>query len=127
MAGRELDLHLQLMDRQVVDTEGRLVCKVDDLELALDEQGRPYVTAILAGQRALGRRLGGRLGRWTAAIATRLAGSPDPPRIDFGLVVDIGSAVTVARSPGELPVAALEGWVDEHLIARIPGSRHEGE
>ena len=126
-AGRELDLHLHLMDRQVIDTDGRMVCKVDDLELRLDEDGRPYVTAILAGPRALGPRIGGRLGRWIGAIATRLAGSPDPPRIDFGLVVDIGSAVTVARGHGGLPVAALEQWVDEHLIARIPGSGHAGQ
>jgi sporulation protein YlmC with PRC-barrel domain len=126
MSGRELDLHLHLLDRQVVDRDGRLVCKVDDLELALDELGRPYVTAILVGPRALGPRLGGRLGRWTAAIADRLA-TGAPPRIDFAQVTDIGSAVTLARRADELDVAPLEAWVDRHVIAPIPGSRHEGE
>jgi sporulation protein YlmC with PRC-barrel domain len=122
--GRVLDLQLHLLDRQVVDGEGRMVCKVDDLELALDERGRPYVTAILVGPRALGPRLGGRLGRWMVAVAGRLAGGAAPPRIDFGRVTDIGCAVTVA---GEPDVVALEDWVDEHLIARIPGSTDAGQ
>jgi sporulation protein YlmC with PRC-barrel domain len=124
-----LDLHLHLLDRQVIDIEGRLVCKVDDLELELDTAGRPYVTAILVGPRALGPRLGGRLGRWFAAVAARLAAADrrDVPRIDFAQVTDIGSAVQVARRHDELDVAPLERWVDRFVIGRIPGSRHEGE
>jgi sporulation protein YlmC with PRC-barrel domain len=128
-AGRRLDLHLQLLDRQVQDRDGRMICKIDDLEFDIDETGRPYVTAILVGPRALGPRLGGRLGRWVAAVAARLA-TPDQldvPRIDFAHVTDIGSAITIARSADELTVAPLEGWVDHYIIARIPGSRHEGE
>jgi sporulation protein YlmC with PRC-barrel domain len=128
-AGRILDLHLHLLDRQVVDPDGRLVCKVDDLELALDETGRPYITAILVGPRALGPRLGGRLGHWVTAIARRLADGQgeQPQRIDFALVSDIGSAVTITRRRQDLDVAPLEGWVDTNIISRIPGSGHESE
>jgi sporulation protein YlmC with PRC-barrel domain len=128
-SGREFDLHLHLLDRQVRDPDGRLVGKVDDLELDFDETGMPYVSAILVGPRALGPRLGGRLGRWVSAIAGRLA-DPDQqetPRIDFGQVTDIGSAITIARTSDELRVAPLEEWLDRHVIARIPGSRHESE
>ncbi|MDQ1722011.1 MAG: hypothetical protein QOI26_1745 [Pseudonocardiales bacterium] len=127
--GRTLDLHLQLLDRQVVDRDGRFVCKVDDLEFEIDELGHPYVTAILVGPRALGPRLGGRLGRWVAAIGRRLSGgqSEQPPRIDFAQVTDIGSAITLARRHDELGVTPLEAWVDAHVIAPIPGSRHESE
>jgi hypothetical protein len=42
-------------------------------------------------------------------------------------VTDIGSAITIARTADELAVAPLEDWVDQYIIARIPGSRHEGE
>jgi sporulation protein YlmC with PRC-barrel domain len=127
--GRTLDLHLQLLDRQVLDRDGRFVCKVDDLELKIDELGYPYVSAILVGPRALGPRLGGRLGRWVSAIGRRLSDgqSEQPPRIDFAQVTGIGSAVTLARRRDELRVSSLETWVDAHVIARIPGSRHESE
>ena len=128
-SGREFDLHLHLLDRQVQDPDGRLVGKVDDLELEFDETGMPYVSAILVGPRALGPRLGGRLGRWVSAIAGRLA-DPDQqetPRIDFGQVTDIGSAITIARSERELSVAPLERWLERHVIARIPGSDRAGK
>ena len=127
--GRTLDLHLQLLDRQVIDPDGRLVCKVDDLELDVDETGRPFVTAILVGPRALGPRLGGRLGRWVSAIGRRLSDGQGehPPRIDFALVSDIGSAITIVRRCDELGVTSLEHWVDAHVIARIPGSGHASE
>lgn len=124
--GRTLDLHLHLLDRQVIDRDGRYVCKVDDVELEVDETGRPFVTAILVGPRALGPRLGGRLGRWVRAIGRRIADgqSPEPPRIDFALVSDIGSAITIVRSRADVDVGSLEGWVDAHIISRIPGSGH---
>lgn len=127
--GRVLDLHLHLLDRQVIDVDGRMVCKVDDLELELDGTGRPYVTAILVGPRALGPRLGGRLGRWFGAIAARLADADrgGTPRIDFAQVTDIGSAVRLARRRDELGIDPLERWVDRFVIGRIPGSAHEGE
>jgi sporulation protein YlmC with PRC-barrel domain len=127
--GRVLDVHLHLLDRQVVDVDGRLVCKVDDLELAEDETGRLYITTILVGARALAPRLRGRIGRWVLAIARRLAEgqSERPLRIDFAQVTGIASAITVARRHDELDVTPLETWVDTHIIGRIPGSRHASE
>ena len=125
-AGRVLDLNLHLLDRQVVDTEGLLVCKVDDVELEPGENGSLYVTAILVGPRALGTRIGGRLRRWITSIARRQATGP-PPRIDISIVRDIGCAVTLDAHRADLGVAPLEDWVDRHIISRIPGSRHEGE
>jgi sporulation protein YlmC with PRC-barrel domain len=128
-SGRSLDLLLHLLDRQVVDVDGELVCKVDDVELEFDATGTPYVSAILIGPRALGPRLGGRPGRWVSAIAQRLADGQgtQPQRIDFAQVIDIGSAITLSRHRDELGVAPLEDWVDTHIVSRIPGSRHESQ
>ena len=130
MITRRRDLALHLLDRQVQDPDGHAVCKVDDLELTVPDDGSPpYVSAILVGPRALGPRLGGRLGRWVASIAGRLATADqvEVPRIDFGYVTGIGNSIVVARHPDELPVAPLEDWLDRHVISRIPGSRHESE
>lgn len=123
-----VDIYLQLLDRQVLDRDGRLVCKVDDLELQPGPDGVPVVTAILVGPRALGPRLGGRPGRWMNALASRLAATPgdDPPRIPFGAVTAVHSAVDVDRTRDELAVDPLEGWVERHIIGRLPGSGHAG-
>lgn len=126
MAGRRLDVHLRLLDRQVVDRDGQLVCKVDDLELELDERGQPYLSAILVGPRALGPRLGGRLGRWVVSIANRLATDRDtgPQRISFGVVEEIDDSIRLSLRRDELDIEPLERWVDRYIIGRIPGSRH---
>ncbi len=118
-----LHVNLHLLDRQVVDREGRLICKVDDLELTPADAGRPHVTAILVGPRAVGPRLRDRLGRWVTSIAGRVADG-DIPRIDFVHVAKIGSSITLACDRADVDVVPLEDWVDEHMISRIPGSGH---
>jgi hypothetical protein len=99
------------------------VCKVDDLEFDRGENGALYVAAILVGPRALGKRIGGRLGRWFVSIAERLS-TEEMKRIDFAIVDDIGSAIKLAASRDDLKVAPLDDWVDKYVIARIPGSHH---
>ncbi|GAA3446246.1 hypothetical protein [Planomonospora venezuelensis] len=124
MRARVIHALLHLLDRQVVrEGDGRLLCKADDLELASGEDGRPYVTAILAGPLALGPRVGGVPGRMMVAVTELLRPEerPGPHRIDMAHVTGVGSAVTVDRSRPEL---ALERWTREHVVSRIPGANH---
>jgi sporulation protein YlmC with PRC-barrel domain len=129
MTEEPFDLRLRLMDRQVIDPEGGMVCKVDDVEFRRAEDGSFFVSALLAGPLALGPRLPGLLGRWVVAVARRLSPeeNPRPRRIPFARVVDIGSAVTVDRSRDRLDIASLEDWVREHVVSHIPGNRHASE
>jgi sporulation protein YlmC with PRC-barrel domain len=124
VAGRRLDAGLHLLDRQLIDRDGRLVGKIDDLELTEREDGAPTVTAILAGPGALAGRLGGRLGRWLEDVSNRLREGDEnrPARIPFGLVADIDSAVRLAADKHELETDRVEGWVRQRLIGRIPGA-----
>ena len=124
MAGRLLEAGLHLLDRQLVDRDGRLAGKVDDLELELPEGGGPpLVTAILAGPGALGRRIGGRLGALVEAAANRLRdGEPRPARVSFGVVKRIGSAIELSVPRDELETNRLEAWARDHLIGRLPGA-----
>jgi sporulation protein YlmC with PRC-barrel domain len=122
--GRILHAQLHLLDRQVVDHRtGRMVAKVDDVELDLDGPV-PVVTALLSGPGAWGARLPGVLGRGVTGIHRRLhpAEDPDPTRIDWSHVVEIDSAVHVDRK--DLGPQALGRWLDEHFVNRIPGAGH---
>jgi hypothetical protein len=125
VAGRVLDAGLHLVDRQLVDRDGRLAGKIDDLELTIpDGGGPPLVTAILAGPGALGRRIGGRLGAWVEAVANRLRSGEDrrPSRISFAVVKRIGSAVELSAPKAELETDRLEAWTRGHVIAHLPGA-----
>lgn len=121
--GRRWSAGLELLDRQLVDPEGRLAGKVDDLQLELRVDGPPIVTDILAGPGALARRIGGRLGAWIASVHARLhSGSGDPATISLGVVSRIDDHVTLAVSREDLATFEAEDWVRDHVIAKLPGS-----
>jgi hypothetical protein len=130
-AGRQIWAGLHVLDRQLIAHEGRLAGCVDDLELTASDDGNDlYVTAILSGPGALAYRLGRRrFGSWLRRVHG-LVGSPDrddPTRIPFNVVADIGSHITLGLDVEEAGVASTERWIRDHVIDRIPGSRHEPE
>jgi sporulation protein YlmC with PRC-barrel domain len=128
MSGRVLQAGLHLLDRQLIDSDGRLAGKVDDLELEVPEGGGPpVVTAILAGPGALSRRIGGRPGAWLEAVANRLRGDRRPARVPFGVVKRIGSTIDLSVAKTELETNRLEAWTRDHLIGHLPGARDAPE
>jgi hypothetical protein len=112
--GRRLLLGRQLLDRQIVDRDGQLAGKVDDVEITFPGEagteveadhdqrpgrashdvtdiadsvsgtGRPVVTALLSGRQALAHRLGGRIGRLAYALSRRVLPDPDEPDSPIG-------------------------------------------
>jgi hypothetical protein len=129
MGGRRMYLGLHLLDRQLVDRKGRLAGKVDDLELELRDDGRLYVTAILAGPGVLARRLGGTtFGRWRErALVVLSEGDPPTSRIPLARVANIDNHVDLIDDREDLATFASERWVQDHIIGHIPGSGHAPE
>ncbi|RIV37720.1 hypothetical protein [Micromonospora radicis] len=118
----------QLLDRQLVDVDGRLVGKVDDVEFALDADGVPYLRTLLTGPGALGLRVGGRIGRMLVLTAERFVTDRPmvPLRIPYGLVDRVDSAVWLRIRAEQLPTSPVEEWLRRHLIGRIPGAGRAG-
>jgi sporulation protein YlmC with PRC-barrel domain len=93
-----LDAVLHLLDRQVVDPQDHMVCKVDDVELTDFGDGVLGVSGLLAGPAALVPRLGDQRSSRRLMDLWRRLGRPeadreDPYRIDLELVDRLGSAV----------------------------------
>lgn len=118
----------QLLDRQIVDRRGRLVGKVDDVDLVVAGDGHVYLDTMLTGQIALGQRLGGVVGRLLVAVGHRFAhrSGGRALEIPFRLVTRVGSAVEVDADLDELPPYPAEQWLRRHLVSRIPGAGHAG-
>ncbi|TWJ22488.1 hypothetical protein JD76_02608 [Micromonospora endolithica] len=114
----------QLLDRQIVDSVGRLVGKVDDVEFAVGDDGVAYVHALLSGPGVLGARVGGRAGRMLVLAAERFVTDRPmaPVRIPFALVERMDSAVRLRVPAEDLPASPVEEWLRRHVIARIPGA-----
>lgn len=119
-----LDAGLSLLDRQVIDADGQLLGKVDDLLfVAPAGGGPPELTALLMGQQAFGHRLGGRLGRAWTALAARLGGRPGPVEVPIACVSEIGTVVRLNATAGRFPaLRAVERGLRGALIGRLPGA-----
>ena len=130
MAGRRILAGLHLLDRQIIDCNGRLCGNVDDVELTASDDGKDlFVTAIHSGPGALSYRIGHRvLGRTLERIHDALArGTAQTRPVGVEHVTDLGSAVTVDLPREELPDYGTEKWVGDHVIRHIPGATHAAE
>jgi hypothetical protein len=130
-SGRQVWAVLELLDRQLVDRNGRLVGKVDDVEFAVDDEpdALPRVVAVLAGLGALANHIGGDAGHALAAAERRLAERRDrqPSRVDIAMVREIGSAIQLDADGEDLDTNRGDRWVRDVIIDKIPGSGHAAE
>jgi|Tabmets5t2r1_1033131.scaffolds.fasta_scaffold08269_2 sporulation protein YlmC with PRC-barrel domain len=121
---RRLDAALELLDRQLVDADGRLAGKVDDLELTDpgDRLDRPRVTAILTGPAALAGRLHTRFGRWLRQVSPRLLapGHDQPSRVPLDQVETVATDIRLQVAADQLDTGPGQARV-HRLVGRIPG------
>lgn len=94
------DAALHLLDRQVVDDDGRLLAKVDDVELRLEADGTIRPTGLLVGLPVLLPRLGRRIGHRLARLHVELRPAAEdrgrPLVVDMDRVVSLTSEVRLS-------------------------------
>lgn len=125
-----IDATYSLLDHQIVDPNGHLAGKVDDIELTDPDFGSeigatpPVVTAILSGPAALGARLGGRLGAFVAGTFRRLhpEQDPRPRRIPVEELSRLTNQLELTISAEELYGHRTDRWVSKRFIGALPGS-----
>jgi hypothetical protein len=122
-AGQVLDAQLHILDRQILDRKDVPVVTSDDIELSdipIDEPipagtAAPVITNLLSG----------------SALATRMFGGRPPSsrlhRIPWKDIADIGIVIRLGIDGNRLDVTWVERWMRDHIIARIPGGRHDPE
>ncbi len=121
--GRVLDAHLHLLDRQVLDVAAVPVTAVSDLEISDVDRpdaiepgtAAPQLISLLSGPVLATRIFGGR------PPASRLE------RIAWSAVYDVGIVIRLSVRAEALDATWAERWVRDHIIARIPGGRHDPE
>jgi sporulation protein YlmC with PRC-barrel domain len=128
--GREMDLGLDLLDRQIVDKDGQPAGNVDDVEFEWPRggSGPPYVSAILAGPAAWSKRLDGRLGRAVGTLHARLSErDAELVRISMAIVKRVGVMVELTVAASDLGTWNLQRWAREKIVLKIPGAGHAPE
>jgi sporulation protein YlmC with PRC-barrel domain len=138
--GGEIDGAFELLDRQLLDAEGLMLGKVDDVELTQTDEGLT-VTAVLTGQVALLHRLGGSLGNEMASKYVQLRPSEtnrarpwripmgDVERLDSALHLRVDRAESVLRDIETFRLGTLTGMdvleQDGRRVARVLDARFE--
>jgi sporulation protein YlmC with PRC-barrel domain len=110
-----------VLDQQIVDSEGRKFGKVDGLVLEWSGDGPPRVAYLELGGPVLARRLGRRCERW-ALRANRFFGIRREPRyrIPWEKVLDIGIDVSVEIDGADEPPLDWERWLRDRVISKLP-------
>ena len=115
---RKLLLMRDIVDNQLVGSDGERVTKVAGVEAEPREGGRPVVRALLVGPESLARRVGPRVGQLIGWIT----GGKMEVRIPWEHVADTGPDVDLDIPASATEATYAEDWVRQKIIGRIPGS-----
>jgi len=107
-----------LVDNQLVDSEGERITKVAGVEAELRENTRPVVRALLVGPEPLARRIEPRVG-W---LVQWITGGRREVRIPWERVDNLSPDVKLNVAASATGATHAEDWIREKIIDRIPGS-----
>jgi sporulation protein YlmC with PRC-barrel domain len=112
-----------LLDKLLVDRNGREMGRVDGIVLDLRQGEPPRLASFVVGPTALGSRLHPVLGRWVHALeeALGIAGGR-PVYIDCTHVTEIDMLVKLDLAISETAVDVVEGAL-RRWLKRIPGAQ----
>ena len=117
-----MDLIRDVLDKKVVDRNGREMGRVDTIVLEIRQGAAPLVTALETGPAVLAYRVRPIFGRWAAALEHAFdVDEGRPVRIPFGQVLDVADHVKVDLAFGETAAAAVEQRL-RRWVSSIPGS-----
>src|SRR5215210_186998 len=117
-----MDLVRDMLDKKVVDRNGREVGRVDSIILRVDAAQAPSVLAIELGPAVLAARVKPLFGRWVAALEHGFAVDEGRPvRIPSKAILHVQNHVKVDLAFGETPAATIEQRL-RRWVASIPGS-----
>jgi sporulation protein YlmC with PRC-barrel domain len=118
-----MDVVRDLLDKSVVDRNGREMGRVDGILVDRQPNQPIRLTAILIGPEVLGDRLHPALGRFVRRAEKRFGLHQDrPTAINFADVDDMGSKIRVRLTISDTAVDAVERRV-RTWIRWLPGAR----
>jgi len=120
----EADVHLvrDLLDKAVIDRNGREMGRVDRVVLDVRAGAPPRVVSLEVGASALGHRLGPRCGRWAEGLLHACGVDEGQPlRIHVSQILGVTDTVKVDLAFGETSAANVERTL-RRLVAAVPGA-----
>ncbi len=111
----EIDIALRVLDRQLLDADGRRCGKVDDLAIEGAPGEVPHVVALLVGPGYWSQRAG-----WIGSVAG-FFGRNRKVRVAWKDVASLDSAVRLEKTAPELALGRGDDRLGRYL-AKLPGA-----
>jgi hypothetical protein len=122
-----MDLVRDVLDKQIVDRHSDRMGKVDGLLLALEPGKAPRLIALEVGAKTLIRRWSERAAGWVGRVLDRTVGpGTGSTRFDVRHVRSIDIEVQLDVDADDTGARAVEHWLRDHVISRVPGSGVKG-
>ena len=117
-----MQLVRDLLDKAIVDRNGREMGRVDRIILESRRGSPPRVVAIEVGPSALAGRLSHALGRWMIGVMHGLGVDEGQPlRIPVKQIIDMTARVTVDLAFGETSAGNVERRL-RRFVSALPGA-----
>ena len=117
-----MDLVRDLLDKRVVDRNGRDMGRVDSIVVEIREDAAPRITALEIGPAVLAYRIAPVLGRIVSGMEHAFGVDEGRPlRIPVGKIMSITDQVKVDVAAGQTSAVAVDQIV-RRWVSRIPGS-----
>lgn len=111
-----------VLDEQVVDVNGKKAGRIDGIVLERQDNGPPRVAYVEVSPITLLARFSVRLANWYAGWDRRLGkGRGVPFRIPWNRLQRTGQSFKMDADAEATPIFALEDWLREKIVERIPG------
>jgi sporulation protein YlmC with PRC-barrel domain len=117
-----MDLVCELLDKQVVDRNGRELGRVDSIVFQLRDDGPPIVSAIEIGLVTVSQRLHPFLGRCARALEIIAGVEADRPvRVPFAKITEITPHIKLDLTSSDINTLAFEETA-RAIVSAIPGA-----
>ena len=117
-----MDVVHDVLDKHIVDRNGREMGRVDGIVVEISDDEPPRLAEVLIGASVLGTRVNVGFGRWVHGLEEGLGiGDERPVHIDFSHVAEIGDKVKIDVAVGETGADTLEHRLRTWLT-KLPGS-----
>jgi sporulation protein YlmC with PRC-barrel domain len=117
-----MDLVHDVLDKKIVDRNGREMGRVDSIVIEVRDDAPPRVTALEIGPAVLAYRILPALGRIVSGMEHAFGIDEGRPlRIPIGKTLGIDEHVKVDVAMGQTSAATVERYL-RRLVGRIPGS-----
>jgi hypothetical protein len=120
-----MKIHLvrDCLDKQAIDREQRKIGRIDGVAIEVGGAGRPRVVAVEIGASTLANQMARPIAGWLHRIIQRLGGSQENKLVvPWNRIHIERNEVHIELDADGTSVRALEDWLRERVVMRIPGS-----